>query len=1010
MRRLGAVLLLLLPLLTLAQPTVINYSTTPSGQQIPQSNWVSIVNANFAAGGGGGGGGIGGPTSMQWAELVCDSTCGNKSLSGLCFIDGINCSSIIPTVVLLTAQTNADQNGLWSVSTSGVWSRPTNYASGSTTLAINGMTIFVWNGLKYQGSIWNLYNGLTGTITIDSTPTTWYDNPPRVIATGTSVGRLVSARAADVANVLDYGATGTALRKNYGNGTGGINCTSGSSSITLNSVTVPYTSASALIPGCGNPGAVNSSNPGSASSTFTFSAAGTGYVPGEILTCSGGTQTTACQAVVYSTNVVAQPTLVSGGSGCTNNTGVTFTGTTGNAGSSGSGFFTITGNVSGNALTSITGYTANGPYWTNPTTITAEPVSGGGCSVAPTVSVTLGANLGSMIVAGNYTAVPSNPVSFTSSPGSGAQATFGTSPYWYGNPLVGTISNVVNSGGNSTFTISANAASTLTNGAGKVYLWINDDEPGIAAAIASGKNTLLFPTPPAVTGWETGYVMSTGVSTQGSHELDFNCQGNFLSGANASNISTAMLTLSQASAFRATLGSIVHNCHFDAAGNFARNITSADWDWIVTANSFENAASLNVAWAYGSGRAGEGRLFDNYIINDGYNPLTFPTNGIVNERPDERFEMLTMQGFQSCAINSTNGTGDAVYFDIHAYQTLEGPGVFCEYGAGNHWIANLADGPPPGAAGFYASNGYNTYTDNDYQADNGYQGQYGILLTSSSQHNSIVSGNFQSGTTPTKYACVDQSTNGNNYWGSNIQNCPNIGNMPAVPTVAGVASIPTYTGAITATHCAEWSALGILEDSGNTCGGGGGSPAFSSITAGTNTTAAMVVGSGSSLAPTGTGTIAATSLSALTGLPTIANNDILGNNSGSTAAPSALTGGNVQAILVAANFGYISDTPAAGPINDYSPTGFGNSSGWIDIQPATGGTTIDGLVAGVDGQAVLIANDEATTGTDNVTLVNQSSSDSTAANRFRAAGNLLIPPGGRVLCIYRTAFSRWSCQ
>lgn len=46
-----------------------------------------------------------------------------------------------------------------------------------------------------------------------------------------------------------------------------------------------------------------------------------------------------------------------------------------------------------------------------------------------------------------------------------------------------------------------------------------------------------------------------------------------------------------------------------------------------------------------------------------------------------------------------------------------------------------------------------------------------------------------------------------------------------------------------------------------TTGAAGGSPAFNAITAGTNTTAAMVVGTGASLAPTGTGTITATGLS-----------------------------------------------------------------------------------------------------------------------------------------------------
>jgi hypothetical protein len=67
---------------------------------------------------------------------------------------------------------------------------------------------------------------------------------------------------------------------------------------------------------------------------------------------------------------------------------------------------------------------------------------------------------------------------------------------------------------------------------------------------------------------------------------------------------------------------------------------------------------------------------------------------------------------------------------------------------------------------------------------------------------------------------------------------------------------------------------------------------FSGLSGATNTTAAMLVGTGSSLAPTGTGTITATSLNALSGLPAIATQRVLGNGSGSTAAPAALTLGN----------------------------------------------------------------------------------------------------------------------
>lgn len=65
-----------------------------------------------------------------------------------------------------------------------------------------------------------------------------------------------------------------------------------------------------------------------------------------------------------------------------------------------------------------------------------------------------------------------------------------------------------------------------------------------------------------------------------------------------------------------------------------------------------------------------------------------------------------------------------------------------------------------------------------------------------------------------------------------------------------------------------------------TCGSGGSS-AFSSITSGTNTTASMVVGSGASLAPTGTGTIQATNIASTIS----AGTNVTITGSGTTAAP-----------------------------------------------------------------------------------------------------------------------------
>ena len=69
--------------------------------------------------------------------------------------------------------------------------------------------------------------------------------------------------------------------------------------------------------------------------------------------------------------------------------------------------------------------------------------------------------------------------------------------------------------------------------------------------------------------------------------------------------------------------------------------------------------------------------------------------------------------------------------------------------------------------------------------------------------------------------------------------------------------IATVTGALTTNDCVKVGASGNLVDAGTTCNA---SPAFPSITGGTNTAAAMLVGTGASLGVTGTGTITATAV------------------------------------------------------------------------------------------------------------------------------------------------------
>lgn len=75
------------------------------------------------------------------------------------------------------------------------------------------------------------------------------------------------------------------------------------------------------------------------------------------------------------------------------------------------------------------------------------------------------------------------------------------------------------------------------------------------------------------------------------------------------------------------------------------------------------------------------------------------------------------------------------------------------------------------------------------------------------------------------------------------------------------------SGTITTNDCVKWASATSITDAGAPCGAGGST--FTALTSGTNTTAAMLVGTGATLGPTGSGTLTATSLNAYTGLPTI---------------------------------------------------------------------------------------------------------------------------------------------
>ena len=102
----------------------------------------------------------------------------------------------------------------------------------------------------------------------------------------------------------------------------------------------------------------------------------------------------------------------------------------------------------------------------------------------------------------------------------------------------------------------------------------------------------------------------------------------------------------------------------------------------------------------------------------------------------------------------------------------------------------------------------------------------------------------------------------------------NNGTASSVATLVDFASPPaignTTPGAISVNvtgvnpQCLQVNAAGLISGTGAPCAGGGGSTAFSALTSSTNTSAAMVIGTGASLTVSGSGTNNATTLLANT--------------------------------------------------------------------------------------------------------------------------------------------------
>lgn len=138
---------------------------------------------------------LGALSNKPSVTVVCDAACGNLALTGVQTVDG-QAGTANQTLVLLTAQSTASQNGPWVEQTSA-WTRPTWFPSGGTAQALQFSTYRVRLGTLYQGSFWRQTTAMP--VTIDATSLAFAISPI-ALNSGTVSG------VAPVAN----GGTGTA--------------------------------------------------------------------------------------------------------------------------------------------------------------------------------------------------------------------------------------------------------------------------------------------------------------------------------------------------------------------------------------------------------------------------------------------------------------------------------------------------------------------------------------------------------------------------------------------------------------------------------------------------------------------------------------------------------------------------------------------------------------------------------------------------------------------------------
>jgi hypothetical protein len=164
----------------------------------------------------------------------------------------------------------------------------------------------------------------------------------------------------------------------------------------------------------------------------TARAAGS-YIPADVLCITGGTSSVGACLKVLSTTATSFVQNANG-SGGTNGACV-LTGTTGTG-----TLFQVNATIAGGAVSSLGSTAVAGHYVINPTSVAAEPVTSScGGLVGATLTLTMGVDVASVSVAGNYTVLPSNAVATGAGSISGATgATFTASWTTTGTFVYGT--------------------------------------------------------------------------------------------------------------------------------------------------------------------------------------------------------------------------------------------------------------------------------------------------------------------------------------------------------------------------------------------------------------------------------------------------------------------------------------------------------------------------------------------------------------------------------------------